>query len=50
MATFSIRLPDDLHAAASKLASEEDRSLNNWIVQIIKRAISKPARKKETDR
>lgn len=35
-----LRLPPDLHAALTEWAKEEDRSLNNLIVRLLRRAVS----------
>lgn len=37
--TFSIRIPSDLKNALEKVASEDDRSLNNLINVILKKYI-----------
>ncbi len=36
MKTMNLRVPDDVHAAATAAARAEDRSLNSWIVQSIR--------------
>ena len=36
---FFVRLPDDLHAQLKTWAEEEDRSLNNLIVRLLRRAV-----------
>ncbi len=41
MATISLRLPDDLHATAKAKAKEQERSLNWYIVHILKQAVLK---------
>lgn len=35
-----LRLPEDLHAPLTAWAKEEDRSLNNLIVRLLRRAIT----------
>lgn len=35
-----LRLPPDLHASLVEWAREEDRSLNNLIIRVLRRAIS----------
>lgn len=37
---FFVRLPDDLHAQLTAWAKEEDRSLNNLIVRLLRRAVA----------
>lgn len=34
------RLPPDLHATLSEWAREEDRSLNNLLIRLLRRAVS----------
>lgn len=35
-----LRLPPDLHAALSEWARDDDRSLNNLIVRLLRRAVT----------
>lgn len=37
---FNLRLSPDLHQKASLLAKEEGESLNQWVVDVIKRAVN----------
>ena len=39
MATFTLRIEDDLYKKLTKLASEEGRSINSQIVQLIKEKV-----------
>jgi predicted HicB family RNase H-like nuclease len=36
MKTLNVRLPDDIHAALVTMAEQDDRSLNNMIVALIR--------------
>jgi predicted HicB family RNase H-like nuclease len=40
VAKLMLRLPPDLHAQLTEWAREEDRSLNNLIVRLLRRAVS----------
>ncbi|MEV3937738.1 Arc family DNA-binding protein [Glycomyces sp. NPDC049804] len=40
MATFTIRLPDDLHQHVKRIAALEDRSMNAELVHLLKRAVA----------
>jgi predicted HicB family RNase H-like nuclease len=42
---INVRLPLDVHAAALKLAANDDRSLNKLIVRLIREAATRPAPK-----
>jgi predicted HicB family RNase H-like nuclease len=35
----NLRLPDDLHEQAVAAASTDDRSLNSWLISVVRRAI-----------
>ena len=37
--SFFVRLPPDLHAGLVAWAKEEDRSLNNLVVRLLRRAL-----------
>ncbi|MFD8805397.1 toxin-antitoxin system HicB family antitoxin [Streptomyces sp. NPDC059597] len=34
----NLRLPDDVHAAAVVAAAADDRSLNSWLISVVRRA------------
>ncbi|MFG3296049.1 toxin-antitoxin system HicB family antitoxin [Streptomyces sp. NPDC048179] len=34
----NLRLPDDVHALAVAAAATDDRSLNSWMISIVRRA------------
>ncbi|WP_354431879.1 toxin-antitoxin system HicB family antitoxin [Streptomyces sp. FZ201] len=34
----NLRLPDDVHAMAVAAAAADDRSLNSWLVSVVRRA------------
>ncbi|MEU9185892.1 toxin-antitoxin system HicB family antitoxin [Streptomyces sp. NPDC048484] len=34
----NLRLPDDVHAMAVAAAATDDRSLNSWLIAIVRRA------------
>ncbi|MEU6246282.1 Arc family DNA-binding protein [Glycomyces sp. NPDC047010] len=40
MATFTVRIPDDLHQRVKHIAAAEDRSMNAQLVHLLKRAVS----------
>lgn len=35
----NLRLPDDLHELAVSAASDDDRSLNSWLISVVRRAV-----------
>ncbi|MFK4104460.1 toxin-antitoxin system HicB family antitoxin [Streptomyces sp. NPDC019531] len=35
----NLRLPDDVHAMAVTAAAADDRSLNSWLISVVRRAI-----------
>ncbi|MDL2076748.1 Arc family DNA-binding protein [Streptomyces sp. GXMU-J15] len=39
MIKLNLRLPDDLYDAAKALAAADDRSLNSWLVAVVRRAV-----------
>jgi plasmid stability protein len=39
MKHVNLRLPDDLHEQARAAAAADDRSLNSWLVTIVRRAV-----------
>ncbi len=43
---FTLRLPEDLHAALSRMAAEDDRSLHSMVVRILREAAER--RQEET--
>jgi len=34
----NLRLPDDVHALAVAAAAADDRSLNSWLISVVRRA------------
>ncbi|WP_200300498.1 Arc family DNA-binding protein [Streptomyces adelaidensis] len=40
MKHVNLRLPDDLHEQARAAAATDDRSLNSWLVAIVRRAVA----------
>lgn len=36
---FSLRMPEDIHTEIKKLADQDDRSLNNYIVKVLENHI-----------
>ncbi|MFD4347635.1 toxin-antitoxin system HicB family antitoxin [Streptomyces coelicoflavus] len=34
----NLRLPDDVHAMAAAAAAADDRSLNSWLISVVRRA------------
>jgi hypothetical protein len=39
MKHINLRLPDDLHDQAKAAAAADDRSLNSWLVAVVRRAV-----------
>ncbi|MGX1673198.1 Arc family DNA-binding protein [Streptomyces sp. NPDC055400] len=39
MIKFNLRLPEDLYDAAKDAAVADDRSLNSWLVSLVRRAV-----------
>ncbi|WP_173434263.1 toxin-antitoxin system HicB family antitoxin [Allosalinactinospora lopnorensis] len=35
----NLRLPDDLHELAVAAAATDDRSLNSWLISVVRRAV-----------
>lgn len=35
----NLRLPDDVHALAVAAADADDRSLNSWLIAVVRRAV-----------
>ncbi|WP_405777542.1 toxin-antitoxin system HicB family antitoxin [Streptomyces sp. NBC_01538] len=35
----NLRLPDDVHALAVAAAAADDRSLNSWLISVVRRAV-----------
>ncbi|NVI91763.1 Arc family DNA-binding protein [Actinomadura sp. BRA 177] len=48
MTKFNLRLPDDLFERAKSAAAADDRSLNSWLVSLVRREVGgsehRPAR------
>jgi predicted HicB family RNase H-like nuclease len=40
MKHVNLRLPDDLHEQAKAAADADDRSLNSWLVSLVRRAVA----------
>ncbi|WP_406331539.1 Arc family DNA-binding protein [Streptomyces sp. NBC_00203] len=40
MKHVNLRLPDDLHEQARAAADADDRSLNSWLVTVVRRAVT----------
>jgi hypothetical protein len=40
MKHVNLRLPDDLHDQAKAAAAADDRSLNSWLVAVVRRAVA----------
>ncbi|MDX3311141.1 toxin-antitoxin system HicB family antitoxin [Streptomyces sp. NPDC054884] len=38
----NLRLPDDVHALAVAAAAADDRSLNSWLISVVRRAAEAP--------
>nr|WP_217687815.1 toxin-antitoxin system HicB family antitoxin [Streptomyces antibioticus] len=36
----NLRLPDDVHALAVAAAATDDRSLNSWLISVVRRAVA----------
>ncbi|WP_086002511.1 Arc family DNA-binding protein [Nocardiopsis ganjiahuensis] len=39
MKHVNLRLPDDLHAQAVQAARADDRSLNSWLIALVRRTV-----------
>ncbi|MFC9915719.1 Arc family DNA-binding protein [Streptomyces sp. NPDC059862] len=39
MIKFNFRMPDDLYESAKVAAAADDRSLNSWLVAVVRRAV-----------
>ncbi|MGX4689760.1 toxin-antitoxin system HicB family antitoxin [Streptomyces sp. JNUCC 63] len=39
MKHINVRLPDDLHDQAKAAAADDDRSLNSWLVAVVRRTV-----------
>ena len=44
MKHVNLRLPDDVHELAVTAAAADDRSLNSWLVAVVRRATETPIR------
>ncbi|MCT9076949.1 Arc family DNA-binding protein [Streptomyces fulvoviolaceus] len=40
MKHVNLRLPDDLHEQARAAADADDRSLNSWLIAVVRRAVT----------
>ncbi|MEV0220591.1 YlcI/YnfO family protein [Streptomyces sp. NPDC050704] len=40
MKHVNLRIPDDLHELAKAAAEADDRSLNSWLVSLVRRAVA----------
>ncbi|MFJ6837175.1 YlcI/YnfO family protein [Streptomyces sp. NPDC091209] len=40
MKHVNLRLPDDLHEQAKTAAEADDRSLNSWLISLVRRAVA----------
>jgi hypothetical protein len=40
MKHVNLRLPDDLHQQAVAAAAADDRSLNSWLVSVVRRTVA----------
>ncbi|WP_328779319.1 Arc family DNA-binding protein [Streptomyces canus] len=40
MIKFNLRLPEDLYDAAKDAAATDDRSLNSWLVSLVRHAVA----------
>lgn len=47
MATFTIRIPDNLHQHVKRIAALEDRSMNAEVVHLLKHAVAEYERHQE---
>ncbi|MDQ1026563.1 putative HicB family RNase H-like nuclease [Streptomyces umbrinus] len=45
MIKLNLRLPDDLYARTKALAAADDRSLNSWLVSLVRRAVEEGERR-----
>jgi len=45
MIKLNLRFPDDLYAKAKTLAAADDRSLNSWLVSLVRRAAEEDERR-----
>lgn len=45
MIKLNLRLPDDLYAKAKTLAATDDRSLNSWLVSLVRRTVEDSERR-----
>jgi len=43
---LNLRIDPELKKAAKKLADKEDRSLSNWVTQLIRRELERSGRKR----
>ncbi|MFE9446118.1 Arc family DNA-binding protein [Streptomyces sp. NPDC006602] len=39
MTRFNLRMPEDLYARAKTAADADDRSLNSWLVSLVRQAV-----------
>ncbi|MEV8034155.1 Arc family DNA-binding protein [Streptomyces sp. NPDC086182] len=40
MKHVNLRLPDDLHEQARAASDADDRSLNSWLISVVRRAVT----------
>jgi predicted HicB family RNase H-like nuclease len=45
---FSLRLPEDLHADLNQMAEEQSRSLHNLIVVVLRDAVARWKKERQT--
>ncbi len=45
---FSLRIPEDLHADLAKMADDQSRSLHNLIIVILREAVARWKKERET--
>ncbi|MGW0832003.1 toxin-antitoxin system HicB family antitoxin [Streptomyces prunicolor] len=45
MIKLNLRLPDDLYVKAKALAAADDRSLNSWLVSLVRHAVQDSERR-----
>lgn len=49
MVKFNLRLPEDVYEQAKSAAAADDRSLNSWLVSLVRRAIKEGERRRVSD-
>lgn len=45
----NVRFPDDVHQAAVDAATADDRSLNSWLVAVVRRAAAEQGDAEQTN-